>query len=173
MTAYLRKASIEDYPEIITIVEQAKRLLKADGIDQWQNGYPDEATLRDDIVQKRANVLVIDGHVAGIGIISEEIDPAYEAIEQGSWKISSETGYASIHRVAISSDFRGLHLSSVLMSHLITAAALQGHTDIRIDTHPENPRMQHVIKQAGFDYRGVVHLDMPNGKRLAYQLILN
>ncbi|MFT8309694.1 MAG: GNAT family N-acetyltransferase [Sporolactobacillus sp.] len=173
MTTYLRKTTNRDFPEIKKIIDQAKHLLKSDGIDQWQDGYPDDATLHADIAQGISYALIVDGKIAGTGVIFEKVEPAYEAIESGSWINSSAPSYASIHRVALSPDFRGRHLSSTLMHLLITATALLGHRDIRIDTHPENPRMQHVIKQAGFDYRGVVHLDMPNGKRLAYQLLLN
>ncbi|MCQ2009974.1 GNAT family N-acetyltransferase [Sporolactobacillus sp. STSJ-5] len=172
MTTYLRKATSHDFPEIKKIIDEAKLLLKADGIDQWQDGYPDDATLKEDIAQEISHVLIVDGRVAGTGVLFAKIEPAYEAIESGSWIQTSASSYASIHRVALSPDYRGRHLASSLMTFLITAAALNGHTDIRIDTHPENPRMQHVIKQAGFEYRGVVHLDMPNGKRWAYQLVL-
>jgi GNAT superfamily N-acetyltransferase len=172
LTTYLRKATNHDFPEIKKIIDQAKQLLKADGIDQWQDGYPDDVVLHNDITQGISYVLIIDGKTAATGVIFEEIEPAYEAIEEGSWIKTEAPAYASIHRLAISPDFRGLHLSSTLMSHLITAASLKGYTDLRIDTHPENPRMQHVIKQAGFNYRGVVRLDMPNGKRWAYQLVL-
>lgn len=172
MTTYLRKATNNDFPEIKNIIEQAKQLLKADGIDQWQDGYPDDTVLRNDIAQEINYVLIVDGKIAATGVIFEEKEQAYEAIEEGTWIKTEAPAYASLHRLAISPDFRGRHLSSTLMSHLITVASLKGYTDLRIDTHPENPRMQHVIKKAGFDYRGVVQLDMPNGKRWAYQLVL-
>ncbi|MCO7127139.1 GNAT family N-acetyltransferase [Sporolactobacillus shoreicorticis] len=173
MTTYLRKATSHDFPEIKKIIDQAKRLLKDDGIDQWQDGYPDDATLQEDIAQEISYVLIVNRQVAGTGVIFKKIEPAYEAIESGSWIQTHASAYVSIHRVALSSDFRGRHLASPLMEFLITAAALMGYSDIRIDTHPENPRMQHIIKQAGFAYRGIVHLDMPNGKRWAYQLLLD
>lgn len=172
MTTYLRKATNADFPAIKQIINQAKQLLKADGIDQWQDGYPDDGVLHEDIAQEISYVLIIDEKIAGTGVIFEEKEPSYENIKEGAWLKTDAPAYASIHRIAISPDFRGRHLSSTLMNHLITAASLKGHTDLRIDTHPENPRMQRVIKQAGFDYCGVVSLDMPNGKRWAYQLIL-
>ncbi|BBO00383.1 MULTISPECIES: GNAT family N-acetyltransferase [Sporolactobacillus] len=171
MTAYLRQATPHDFSGIQKIIDQAKQLLKADGIDQWQDGYPDDTVLHHDLEQKRGFVLITDDQIAGYGVLFEELEPAYEAIKEGAW-VQTGVPYVSIHRIALSSDFRGRHLSSVLMDHLISAAALKGYTDLRIDTHPENPRMQHVIKQAGFEYRGVVYLDMPNGKRLAYQRML-
>ena len=35
-----RKAEKNDLPRIIEIIHDAQAALKADGIDQWQNGFP-------------------------------------------------------------------------------------------------------------------------------------
>ena len=46
----------EDLPAVMTILHQAQAYFKAHGIDQWQDGYPDEATLRRDIQNGTAYV---------------------------------------------------------------------------------------------------------------------
>ncbi|MFD2388203.1 hypothetical protein [Enterococcus rivorum] len=45
--------------------------------------------------------------------------------------------------------------------------------DIRIDTHPKNKAMQHLITKTGFEYRGNIQLPVSNGERFAYQLLLS
>lgn len=54
----------EDLPAVMTILHQAQAYFKAHGIDQWQDGYPDEATLRRDIQNGTAYVAELDGAVA-------------------------------------------------------------------------------------------------------------
>ncbi|MCO7174965.1 GNAT family N-acetyltransferase [Sporolactobacillus kofuensis] len=173
MTTYLRKATDDDLLEINKIIDSAKLLLKANEINQWQDGYPDLETLHHDIEQQVCYVLIVDQQIAGVGVILQDKDPGYEKIVQGSWLDSDQSTYRSIHRVALSPDFRGQHLSATLMNHLITAARLAGSTDLRIDTHPENNAMQRVIQKSGFDYRGVIYLERSHDKRWAYQLLLS
>lgn len=43
------KATAQDMPKIMEIINDAKAMLKANGIDQWQKGYPDEAVMMEDI----------------------------------------------------------------------------------------------------------------------------
>ncbi|WP_419348698.1 GNAT family N-acetyltransferase, partial [Acinetobacter baumannii] len=67
----------------------------------------------------------------------------------------------------------GQHLAHQFMTLLITAASIDGAHDVRIDTHPDNLAMQHVIQKAGFTYCGdILIADDPSPKRFAYQLVL-
>ena len=45
----IRNAELCDLPYLLEMLENAKASLRALGIDQWQNGYPNETTLREDI----------------------------------------------------------------------------------------------------------------------------
>lgn len=46
---YLRRAEMRDLPQIETIIQDGKELLRAQNIDQWQGNYPDTKVLVDDI----------------------------------------------------------------------------------------------------------------------------
>ena len=52
-----RKTEAADLDGVMEIVRQAQASLKARGIDQWQNGYPNENTLREDIQNKIDKIL--------------------------------------------------------------------------------------------------------------------
>ena len=45
----IRATEERDLPAVMEILHQAQAYFKAQGIDQWQDGYPDEATIRQDI----------------------------------------------------------------------------------------------------------------------------
>ncbi|QBO37330.1 GNAT family N-acetyltransferase [Periweissella cryptocerci] len=172
---YLRRGRMTDLPAIMAIYTAAKEYLAAQNIDQWQDGYPDEQALIDDIEAGENYVLVIDGVVAASGTILTSVEEAYTNIEDGAWLNGKNDGYASFHRTAISNDFRGQHLAQTLMQGLTTIAREHGFTDLRVDTHPDNKIMQHVITKAGFDYVGVVWL-IESGirtKRLAYEMLVD
>ena len=44
-----RHSTKKDIPAILTIIEDAKALLKSLQIDQWQNGYPNQEQIENDI----------------------------------------------------------------------------------------------------------------------------
>lgn len=171
-TTYLRRAVPVDLPAIIAIITDAKAYLKAQGIDQWQDGYPAAADLTQDIDDGITYVLSVDDQVVGTAALHQGIDVDYLSIEDGRWVNGTEARYAAIHRIAVSSQFRGQHLSRKLMSGLLTIASSLGYRDIRIDTHPDNLGMQHVITSNGFTHRGTVYMHASHAKRLAYQLLI-
>ncbi|MFD2304950.1 GNAT family N-acetyltransferase [Enterococcus termitis] len=172
MTIYLRYAQHDDLPELLQIISSARQLLAEQQIPQWQKGEgPNEEQLTHDIALSQCYVLIIDQKVAGLGVISTDQEPPYENIKNGHWQHLTDS-YAVIHRVALNPIYQGKGTALTLMNFLITAARLNGHLDIRIDTHPKNVRMQRLIKKAGFSYRGDLLLPIPDGERLAYQLVL-
>ena len=44
-----RKSTKSDVIKIMEIVKQAQEYFKSQGIDQWQNGYPNEEVINNDI----------------------------------------------------------------------------------------------------------------------------
>jgi GNAT superfamily N-acetyltransferase len=171
---YLRKATKEDLPKVIDIITEAKAYLKKQDIDQWQGNYPSNDDLAKDISNDITYVLMVDDQIAGTAALWRGIDLNYLKLEGGSWINGIEARYTAIHRIAVSSDFRGQHLSDRLISGLLTVSRTLGFVDVRIDTHPDNKGMQHVITNNGFDYRGVIYMNVDNedSKRFAYQIIM-
>ncbi|URZ87808.1 GNAT family N-acetyltransferase [Floricoccus penangensis] len=172
MTAYIRQANLEDLVEIMQIIASAKDYLAQQKIDQWQNGYPVVSDIEDDIrsSEKEACVLVVNGNIAGYAVIMTSVEPAYQMITDGKWQESDESeNYVTIHRMALSTEFRGLGLANIFWSNILSTMRMQGFTDFRVDTHPENKVMRGALEKQGFEYRGNV---MFEGLRFAYQLIL-
>ena len=171
---YLRKAHFNDLPVILTIIENAKVVLKQRGVNQWQAGEPSQTQFEDEIRQELCYVLMVAGQVVGVASILATPDEGYTAITNGDWQtLESAQPYYSIHRVALAGAVQGQHLASQFMTLLVTAASLRGAQDLRIDTHPDNLAMQHVIKKAGFTYCGdILIANDPSPKRYAYQMIL-
>lgn len=173
LSIYIRKATLNDVSAIVPMIKNAKQYLRQQGINQWQKGYPNEDTLKNDIYANDNYVLICNGQVAGSASLVAGLEPNYLKID-GQWTNGTYNQYLTIHRFVISNRFRGKHLARFLMSNLLSAANLLGFKDVRVDTHPQNQIMQHVILANGFQFRGVVHVNHKlekNVKRYAYQLL--
>ena len=169
---YLRRAQLQDLPAIMKIIDDAKELLKKNGSPQWQNGYPNQETLTQDIAMQTNWVLINDNKVAATATLQLTPEPTYRNITQGQWQQPDEP-YATIHRVAISSNYRGQGLSKLLFSNLLTVGQMQGIKNFRVDTHRSNKAMQHIAENFNFKKRGIIKVnDQNDPERLAYELNL-
>ena len=169
---YLRRAQLQDLPAIMKIIDDAKELLKKNGSPQWQNGYPNQETLTQDIAMQTNWVLINDNKVAATATLQLTPEPTYRNITQGQWQQPDEP-YATIHRVAISSNYRGQGLSKLLFSNLLTVGQMQGIRNFRVDTHRSNKAMQHIAENFNFKKRGIIKVnDQNDPERLAYELNL-
>lgn len=169
---YLRRAQLQDLTAIMKIIDDAKELLKKNGSPQWQNGYPDQETFTQDIVMQTNWILINDNKVVATATLQLTPEPTYRNITQGQWQQPDEP-YATIHRVAISSNYRGQGLSKLLFSNLLTVGQMQGIKNFRVDTHRSNKAMQHIAENFNFKKRGIIKVNGQNDpERLAYELNL-
>lgn len=169
---YLRRAQLQDLPAIMKIIDDAKELLKKNGSPQWQNGYPNQENFTQDIAMQTNWILINDNKVVATATLQLTPEPTYRNITQGQWQQPDEP-YATIHRVAIISNYRGQGLSKLLFSNLLTVGQMQGIKNFRVDTHRSNKAMQHIAENFNFKKRGIIKVnDQNDPERLAYELNL-
>lgn len=178
----MRPATVDDVPAIVATLEAGRALLAADGIDQWQDGAgPDVDLVTSDVARGWGRVFLIGGQVAATAALIDEPEPAYDQVVEGAWQVRGDAAapagaaapYATIHRVAVAPAFRGIHVAQRFYARLIEEARARGFAEIRVDTHADNVRMQHVIASAGFTRACTVLIgNNPKDLRWAYQLFL-
>lgn len=169
---FTRRAQNSDVDKIVQILNDAISFLKESGSSQWQSGYPNRATVEDDIKNGCAWVLTVDNEVAGYAAVVIGREPTYADIE-GKWENNVDT-YATIHRIAVSSKFRGMHLSQFFLSNIISLTYAQGIHNFRIDTSRKNKIVQHIAVSHNFIERGIIKVteDPVDSSRIAYELNL-
>lgn len=138
-----RKAVESDIESIMNIIKKAQAYFKEQGIDQWQNNYPNFEIIRNDIANKNGFVLLKDGNVVGTVAVSFDGDKNYESIYDGEWLDNNE--YAVIHRIAVEPDYKGLGLSSIIIKYIEELCLNIGVYSIRVDTHKDNLSMQKLL----------------------------
>lgn len=170
MQKYTRLANENDLTEIMAIIGDAKKFLKASGSTQWQGGYPNEEVILDDIKNKNAYVLIAGEKVAGYTAAITGVEPTYQEID-GSW--NKDDLYTTIHRICLSANYQGQGLGKIFLSDIISLQYANGIRNFRVDTHRLNKPMQALAKGNGFKYRGIIMVDEKGDpKRLAYELNL-
>ncbi len=151
--------------EIMAIIEQAKRRMKEQGLDQWQDGYPDEATILNDKRRHQGHYFLKWHKPAAYAAIVFDKDPYYEKID-GKW-LSDGEPYVAVHRIAVADEFLGLDLARHILQFAERKARAQNVRWFRIDTHHDNRPMRNLIRNFGFTLCGTVQVR--DGKRMAYE----
>ena len=159
---YARRRDISD---IMTIFEQAKRRMREQGIDQWQDGYPDESTVRNDLKRHQGHIFLKWFEPAAYAAIVFDKEPYYEKID-GRW-LSNGEPYVTVHRLAVHDNFLGLDLARHALKYAEKRAKIQNVCWFRIDTHHDNIPMRNLIRDFWFTFCGVVQVR--DGKRRAYE----
>jgi len=165
-----RIATSDDVSKIMEIVKQAQRYLKDQGINQWQNNYPDKETIINDIVNDNCYVIVDEQTIVAFGAVIFTPEPTYTVIDDGNWL--NDERYCVIHRLAVNQVYRNQKIASVFIKHAKDLCIQKGVSNIRIDTHQDNLIMQKMLKNNGFQYCGIIYL-LSKDIRLAYQLVID
>lgn len=164
-----RKAVESDIESIMNIIKKAQAYFKEQGIDQWQNNYPNFEIIRNDIANKNGFVLLKDGNVVGTVAVSFDGDKNYESIYDGEWLDNNE--YAVIHRIAVEPDYKGLGLSSIIIKNIEELCLNKCVYSIRVDTHKDNLSMQKLLQKNGFKHCGIIYLE-DKSERIAFEKLL-
>ena len=120
----IRTTEERDLPAVMEILHQAQAYFKAQGIDQWQDGYPDEATIRQDIQNGTAYLVELDGIVAACATIAFTPDENYTTMVSGQWL--TDRPYAVIHRIAVDDKLKGRGIAGWILVRRNTCADRAG-----------------------------------------------
>ena len=68
----IRKTRKEDLPQVMEIIRMAQQSFREQGINQWQDGYPNEAIILQDMEKKQSYVAQEKELLVGTAVISME-----------------------------------------------------------------------------------------------------
>lgn len=157
---YIRKASIDDLTDIMSIYRIAQDFMIASGNpNQWGHRYPSESLIKEDIKNEICFLVCDDNCPHGVFALLRGDEPTYQYIENGNW--INDDAYVTIHRIASDGKVGGIFKCAVKFC--------KGLSDnIRIDTHKSNLVMQKLIEKNGFKKCGRIYVS-DGSPRIAYQ----
>lgn len=159
-----RLAKKSDVPAVMEVIEQGRARLKGLHVDQWQEGYPNEESIMQDVAKKQGHVFVKGGKIVAYAAIVFEPDPYYANIN-GNWL--SDNPYVVVHRIAVCDRHAHQGIAKFILASAEKMAQKKAVPSFRIDTHHDNRYMRNLIRQCNFTLCGIVQVR--DGKRMAYE----
>lgn len=167
-----RLARKSDLIAVMDVIKSAQKFLAEQKIDQWQDNFPTDAVISDDIEDRISYVFVCKGKIIGFVCLGLKDESYYNTLSGGKW-LNNVGWYATIHRTAVVEEFRGLGIADLMFDLCLRQSKARGALSVRVDTHEDNLRMRHIIEKNHFTYCGEVRLPVTNAKRLAYELLID
>ncbi len=163
----IESPALKDLPELSAMVARCIARMRANGIEQWDEIYPNETVLKSDIEQGTIFVCRVGEGLGGCIVLNQEQDPTYAAV---SWMYKGEQ-VGVIHRLMIDPDHQGQGLAKALMLYAEKRAVERGWKAIRLDTFTKNPMALALYVRLGYRQAGLV--DLRKGRFVVFEKCLS
>ena len=150
METLIARVEITQLLDVMALIKRAVAHMEKQQIFQWDDIYPDEATLKVDIETKTLYGILVSQHLAGIVALNTEEPPEYRDI---LWQYNNAL---VVHRLCVHPDYQNIGIAIKLMQFAEQSARENQYTSIRLDTMVENPIAGNLYRKLNYTERGLV-----------------
>ena len=161
---------VEEIDEIIALTKACGLHMRQNGIDQWDENYPDRVSIQQDLETKTLFAYRENDTILGIVVLNENQDEEYAEI---NWSTNDFDRNIVVHRLAVLPNQQGKGIARKIMDFAEQYAAEHQYDAIRLDTFSQNPRNQKFYTNRGYTDLGPVYLKYKKDHPyFCYELIL-
>lgn len=167
METGLRKATPEDASELLLLATRCVASMRAAGIEQWDEVYPNAGTIQSDTEAGTLDVLCENGNIVAAITVDQNLDPMWQGL---AWTPNSEPA-AAVHRLMVHPGSQRRSFAKLLMRHAEAVAHRLGCRSIRLDTFTQNPGAMALYPRLGYRSTGTVMLR--KGEFMGFEKLLH
>jgi GNAT superfamily N-acetyltransferase len=167
MSYQFRQATLAEVPQIWNILKHAIQRRKAEGSNQWQDGYPNEEVIHQDLVKGVGYVITFNDAIIAYCAVLINDEPEYARIV-GKWLTNGD--FIVFHRVAVAPEFLGKGIAKRMFDFIEGFALDQQIYSIKVDTNFDNHPMLALFEKLGYTYCGEVYFR--GSPRQAFEKVL-
>ncbi len=150
----IRKVESGELKNVSSLFSRAIEHMIACGIYQWDEIYPDDKMLSDDIVKHEMYGFYQGEMLCGVIVLNEiQLDP-YASVE---WSLDDAKPLV-VHRLCIHPDFQSRGIAHALMKFAEDFAVRNRYRSIRLDAFKSNPAALHLYQRLGYQMCGTIEL---------------
>jgi GNAT superfamily N-acetyltransferase len=158
----IKLAEFKDLQNISDLAVKVRDNMKSQGLQQWPGDYPNYNNFLSDYNNKGLYIYLEDNEIiASITILHENEKPYREL------KWHREKAIV-IHRILVDPLKQKKGIGKRLFEFAINLGKENNYQSIKVDTHPDNIKMQNLIKKMGFEYIGFLQ----SIYRMAFELVI-
>jgi ribosomal protein S18 acetylase RimI-like enzyme len=159
-------ALASEFPALVTLKDACIARMRSDGIEQWDEVYPDAAVFTRDLAAGTLHVLREGDGILGCVTLDTTHDPLWQGM---AWSAAGEPA-AAVHRLMVHPALQGRGLAKQLMAHAESLARAQGFRSIHLDCFAANPAAFALYERLGYRRTGTA--TMRKGPFICFEKLL-
>ena len=164
----IRKANKVDLENIMKMYKSCVKGMITNGIDQWDDTYPNTKIISQDLKAMTYYVAEIEGEIIGGINIDQNQDETYLAID---WKDKSNSSLV-VHRLGVKEENWGEEMGKRLMNFVEDLVVKEKLKSIRLDTYSGNPKAIKFYKRLGYARLGHIYLKPNKNEYYCFEKII-
>jgi len=164
----IRKANKKDLNNIMKMYKSCVTGMLKNGIDQWDESYPNTKIISEDLNVRTYYVAEIDGTIVGGVNIDKNQDNTYLAID---WEDKSDS-FLVVHRLAVKEELWNKKIGKDLMLFTEKLVMKKRLKSIRLDTYSGNPKAMEFYRRLGYAELGMIDLKPDKDKYYCFEKII-
>lgn len=146
MEIIFRRAEPDDLDAVYKIFASAVSHMRQQGIEQWDEIYPDRSVLCGDIQKEQLYLGMANGEIASVYVLNRDCDPEYA---NGNWAYPEES-FLVIHRFCVNPAYQNQGIGRKTMHHIEAILREKGVSSVRLDAFTENPHAVRMYEKLGY-----------------------
>ena len=164
----IQKAKISDLENIMLMYKSCVTGMVENGIDQWDETYPNTEIISEDLNVGTYYVAEMDEIIIGGVNIDKNQDDTYLALD---WKDKSDS-FLVVHRLGVKEEFWNKKIGKDLMLFTEKLVIETGMKSIRLDTYSGNPKAMEFYRRLGYTEIGTIDLKPDKDKYHCFEKII-
>lgn len=148
-----RRAFLSDLSDIMQVYKAAVNRMEDMGIHQWDEIYPAEDIIKEDIVNTEMYIGLIDSVIASAFTLSPKHDKQYKI---GNWQYD-DLRYSVIHRLCVNPTYQNKGVGTQTMNFIEDIFKKENFEAARLDAFSQNPIALKLYKKFGYIKVGEVN----------------
>ena len=164
----IRKANKTDLENIMKMYKSCVKGMLENGIDQWDDTYPNTEIISEDLNVGTYYVAEIDGTIIGGVNVDKNQDDTYLALD---WEDKSDS-FLVVHRLGVKEELWNKKIGKDLMLFTENLVIEKGLKSIRLDTYSGNPKAMGFYRRLGYTELGTIDLKPDKEKYFCFEKII-
>lgn len=158
-----KKANENESDKIFKLYKTCKKDLENKGILQWDDNYPTQELLKENIKKGNLYKIVEENKLVGTFVLNTKVDEFWTKID---WQ---NNNFLGLHLLAIKPKYQGKGFGKKVLNFCEEKVKEEGYKSIHLDVFSKNPAALKLYENNDYKKVGKLYFDFkPAGNRIYY-----
>jgi ribosomal protein S18 acetylase RimI-like enzyme len=146
----IKRIKLTDLEKVLNIYKEVVENMVVNNIFQWDEIYPNENILKEDIVKGQMFAGILNNEIVSVFVLNKEFDDEYL---NAQWEYKNDD-FIILHRICVRVNFQNKGIGTKTMEVIEEKMKRDGIKSIRLDAFSKNPYSLKMYNKLGYKKTG-------------------